>query len=290
MRKKINIFLIVLIILLGGFLLYFQLFQKNKPIVNGAKDNQNKTQTTEQNSSTNNDLLTPIVPNVNLDTETGYRDIVDSKPAVTIPEEELVAQIQNKEFLEATYMALEYSKLNNTQLIETLKNYAQDETTMKQEDVSKLIQIHNKTFTNRYLKVFVLSPTEELADLNSDMRDIFYAMKDAFSTLGLYGAKIYNTPAPVTEQATETVTSSAPNNFVGYIENKDEYTIKYEMSDINLGIKKLEQANAAVNKALESLGVQDIDIEQLWIDANITQQDIITAIDNSNATYIPTED
>lgn len=258
--KKVNIFLIILILVFGGYLLYYQISSRN----NTEKDTQ-----ISQEQEGNDTVITDIIEN---------RKAPEPKNPLVIPEEELIKQIKNKEYLESTYMSLEYSKINNTQLVNTLTDYVSDGTNMKPEDISSLIDIHEKTFLNRYLKVFVMAPDSELYSMNSQMRRILYQMKSAYDTLSSYGGK--KNTAILTEG-----TEGAPQEPAEPTPSSEE-EIEYNIEDIRTGIQQLEQVNLLVDEALETLGKEDIEIEQKWLETNVTESDIVEVIDKSNSMSI----
>lgn len=281
--KKINLFLLVLVLVLGVFILAKQFMPKDTEVTDA-----------------------PPVVDESVDVrEVGLSD-PESPEATKISEVELHKHIKNKRYLENTYMALEYSKVNNKQMIETLKAYADDNTKMKPEDVTELIQIHEKTFLNRYLKVFVSSPDSELIELNTEMRRIFYQMKIGFDELHSYGAipiaKSSTSPegavdaegnpveppegqtAPAagatgtTGTSSPTTSSTQPTTMTATVPSEPVY----EMNDILLGIQKLEEAESYVNEALKLLGLADIEIEKQWLAAGISESDLNEIIDKTN--------
>lgn len=111
--------------------------------------------------------------------------VMEEKPMTEV---ELNQTIISKRYLENTYLALEYSKVSNDQLINALKGYLDNPTSMKEEEVKQIITLNEKTFVNRYLKVYITSPDDELISLNYEMRQVLFRMKSAFDALHMYGA------------------------------------------------------------------------------------------------------
>lgn len=277
--KKVNIFLMILVLVLGLFIIVKQFLPESSEVAD----------------------VPPIV-----DEETGeVREVGLSEPesaeSTKISEVELHKHIKNKRYLENTFMALEYSSVNNKQMIDTLKAYSEDNTRMKPEDVAELIQIHEKTFLNRYLKVFVSAPDAELLELNSEMRRIFYQMKVGFDNLHAYGS----VPLPKSTESVEgaegtsstegktapaaNATGSAGSTSTPASGTNQPISLKvekrepvYEMSDILAGIQKLEEADAYVAKALKSLGIADVAIEKKWLKAGISESDLNEIMDKTN--------
>lgn len=223
-----------------------------------------------------------------------------SKEETKISEEELQKQIRNKTYLESTFMALEYSKVNNVEMMNTLKGYVDDNSKMKKEDVVQLIDIHEKTFLNRYLKVFVSSPDPELTELNSKMRRIFYQMKVGFDTLDAYGAIPVEVPTTAPAEGTEgevppegeAITNETPST--GSQPTSLHDTVKpaepkFDNNDLMLGLQQLEQVSELVDEALKDLGVQDIKIDKKWLDSGVSESDIVEVIDKSNAVPVQEE-
>lgn len=275
--KKINIFLMILVLVLGGFILVKQFLPETPEVAD----------------------VPPVV-----DEGTGeVREVGLTEPesaeSSKISEVELHKHIKNKRYLENTFMALEYSGVNNKQMIDTLKAYSEDNTRMKPEDVAELIQIHEKTFLNRYLKVFVSTPDVEMLELNSEMRRIFYQMKVGFDDLHAYGSvPIPQTAEPVegeegappaegqTAPAADATGTAAPAATSGTNQPISLKTEKrepvYEMNDILSGIQKLEEADAYVAEALKLLGLADIEIEKKWLKAGISESDLNEIMDKTN--------
>lgn len=275
--KKINIFLMILVLVLGGFILVKQFLPDSPEVAD----------------------VPPVVDEVTGEVREVGLSEPESAESTKISEVELHKHIKNKRYLENTYMALEYSNVNNKQMIDTLKAYSEDNTRMKPEDVADLIQIHEKTFLNRYLKVFVSSPDVEMLELNSEMRRIFYQMKVGFDDLHAYGAvPLPQTGAPAEGQegappaegqtapaagavgSAEPSTTSGTNQPVSLKQEKREPV--YEMNDILSGIQKLEEANAYVAEALKLLGLADIEIEKQWLKAGISESDLNEIMDKTN--------
>lgn len=251
--KKINIFLIILILVLGSFLVYKQLQPKtieldpSNEAINGIEV------ITEENQSSTIGIET---------------DLTDKK---IIPEHELIQEIKNKRYLESTFMALEYSKVNNKELVNSLKSYLDNNSTMTEEDVVRLIETHEKTFLNRYLKVFVMNPDESLFELNSEVRRVFYQMKDGFETLKNYKVIIPTEVSVEGEDSSQTTSTE-----------KNEQT--YDSSKLQQGIQKLESVYSLVDDALILLAEEDIKVEEKWLSYGLTEKDIFDVIDKTNGT------
>lgn len=256
--KKLNIFLIILIIVFGSYLIYHQLSNRNPEPVQISEQQQEQT----TNDKKDEGRVSP-----------SDRDIIKDKKVI-IPEKDLLVQVNNKNFLEETYMALEYSKINNEQLISTLKAFVDNNNRMQPDDVIRLIEIHEGTFLNRYLKIFVMNVNSDLSSVNAEMRRLFYQMKAAYDVLSAYGSR---------------------DPLLGYSEIdhdrpvnralKDERT--YDINKLKQGIHELELANQIVDEALEKLGKEDIKIERVWIDANLSEKDILNVLDKTNIDDLP---
>lgn len=284
--KKINLILIILILFLGGFVVFNQL----------SKDDSNQV----------DDAPLTTDDNYTQERQVGLSEPLPAEET-KLTEVELFKHIKSKRYLENTYMALEYSKVNNKQLLDTLKTYTTDETTMKPEDAAKLIEIHEKTFLNRYLKVFVSTPDEELLELNNEMRRLFFQMKTGFDTLHAYGSVPLTSMTPeeavkaVGEDAEGEVSSAVESGATGTSgEQGDGTTTNVDINnipitqstkpaepvyDINViiqGIKQLEEAEALVSSALKKLGIADIVIEQQWLRAGISESDLTQIMDKTN--------
>lgn len=266
--KKINIFLFILIFVIGGVILFKQLAPEP------------------------DETLSPSEP-VGEQREVGLAE-PKSPEETKLSEAELQKHIKSKMYLESTFMALEYSKVNNVEMMSNLKGYLDDNSKMKKEDVVKLIDIHEKTFLNRYLKVFVSSPDPELNELNSKMRRIFYQMKVGFDTLDTYGTIPVEVPTteptgegdvPPEGEAISEDAAPAPagNQPTSLHDRKKPAEPKFDNNDLQLGIQQLEQVAPLVEEALKELGIQDIKIEKAWLRAGISESDITGVIDKSNA-------
>lgn len=254
--KKINIFLIILIIVFGSYLIYHQLSNRQpEPI-----------EVTEQHEQI-------IEENKEGRVSESSREIIQEKPVI-IPEKDLLVQINNKNFLEETYMALEYSKVNNEQLISSLKAFVDNNNRMQPADVVRLIEIHEGTFLNRYLKIFVMNVNSELSSVNTEMRRLFYQMKSAYDVLSAYGGR-----DPLLGYSE--IDSERPVNRA----LEDERT--YDLNKLKQGIHELELANEIVDEALEKLGKEDVKIERVWIDANLSEKDILNVLDKTNIDDLP---
>lgn len=243
----INIFLLIIALVAGGYMLYKNLFNKAEQAITDIKD----------------EMETVTGPMEEID------KILDGSSNISngeISEEELIRQIKNKRYLENTYLALQYSKVNNRELRTTLKNYLDDNTQMKPKDVSHLIDLHERTFLNRYLKVFVITPDEELHDLNSKMRRIFYQMKLGFDTLNQYSNE---SDSIVNPKDKERPLYKEPD-------------VDYKPENIRQGISQLESADSLVDEALEELGRVDVVIERQWLESGLSESDITDIIDKTN--------
>lgn len=287
--KKINIILLVLILVLGGFILVSQLTK--------GKD----TSDVDFNTS----LSEPSEDEYTGGTSTvGFEE---TKPTeeTKITEIELHNQIKDKRFLENTYMALEYNKVNNKTLINTLKTFVDDETTMKEEEVTQLILLHEKTFLNRYMKVFVSTPSDDLLELNNEMRRVFFEMKLAYDTLHQYGV-MYDPNAVNTTFINDDgtvgagegeVSDAASSGAVSSDQQAEmpEYDINgipitkkstkeanYDINVIREGIQKLERAETLVYDALKKMGSADILIEQKWLKAGLSEGEITEVMNKTN--------
>lgn len=307
MGKKINITLLVLILVFGGFLLYRQLM--GSPEKQTSSVGQSQTVSLENNG-----------------------------PQQKIDEKTLKEDITNKRYIEQSYMALEYSKVNNKDLIKQIKAFVDGTSKAKAADIADLINIHEKTFTNRYMKVFVSGHTEELASLNKDMLAEFYQMKRGFDTLHSFGriidpnkeATVSQGQAADGQQATanpnaagaqpQSATQSAtanPNSTekptttggaatdlagsttgaaanAGNTGQKDwETTIvtgkhkkpapNFDKSILSKGIGEMEKAGTMVDNALEKAGKLDMGIEKRWMKAQLSEERILQVLDKSNA-------
>ena len=273
--KKINIFLIILVLVLGSFLLY-HFFSKSNSSQSSIIPKSTKPATTQSNTTGKNDISRVV-------------DVNSQK--ITISEADLTIQVQNKRFLESSYLSLEYSKINNQKLEATLKAYIDNNSKMKKEDITSLIDIDNGTFTNRYLKVFVETPDKNLADLNSSVRRILYQMKTAYDTLSLYGKKPI--PAPKKQAAQQgqpvTVAPNAENSNNKQVppQKKEGTATKsnepvYDMSDLKKGLATLQQTDILIDKVLQNVGNEDVKIETSWVLAKIDTKTISSIMDKSN--------
>jgi len=271
--KKTNIFLIVLIFIIGIYLLYTNLFKPEESQV----ENTNVTAievNNETNSLNENGNPTPVNDDLKL------------------TQEQISQQIKNKKYLEDTFMALEYSKVNNVELRSQIQAFIDDNSQMKPEDMAVLIKLHEKTFLNRYLKVFVDVPDKDLTELNSEMRRIFYQIKSGFDILHGFGSVALDVPVTTNNgdgtavsevnldgNDSNTTTSQPSTSVKGSKKNEPNY-------DINLlrnGLQQLSSTDELVNDALKKLGSEDILIEKEWIKANLSEGDITDAIDTSNS-------
>lgn len=285
--KKLNIVLLVLILGLGGFILVSQLLGKDSEEVSFDE--------------------TPLVEESSYTEGTSTVGFEETKPTeeTKITEIELHNQIKDKRFLENTYMALEYNKVNNKTLINTLKTFVDDPTTMKEEDVTQLILLHEKTFLNRYMKVFVSTPSEDLTDLNNEMRRVFFEMKLAYDTLHQYGV-FYDPNATASTVSVDSdgnvledgeISSAAESGTVANAETEQlpEYDINgiplnttvqrepnYDINLIREGLQKLEQSEHLVYDALKKMGLADIEIEKKWLAAGLSQGELVDVMDKTN--------
>lgn len=229
-------------------------------------------------------------------------------------EVELASTVKSKRYIENAYMALEYSKVSNMKLIEALEAYVEDPTRMKEEEVLALITSYEKSFLNRYLKVYITSPDVDLTDLNYELRRTFFGMKVGFDELKLYGnipqenSLVVNGEGQleVPEEPTKEGDESAQvdENFVennkqeqtekpkteydinGIPINKEEKEKKEPVYDIEIiknGLEKLKKAQTFVNAALKEAGLVDIEIEKKWISAGIQENDVLEMMDKTNA-------
>lgn len=269
--KKLNLFLLILVLVLGVFILVKQFLPSgsNEP-----------------------DVPSEVTQPVDDTREVGLSE-AKSPEETKISETELHKHVKNKRYLDNTYMALEYSKVNNAQLADTLKAYMDDNTKMKPEDVSALIEIHEKTFLNRYLKVFVSAPDAEMQELNSEMRRIFYQMKLGFDSLRKYGA-IPVAPAPAVGEDGQPIDPATVDPNAAPAEGGEgtapattpAYTgpaePKYDLNDIRIGLQQLEQVQPLVEDALAKLGKEDIKIEIKWVEAGISESDLLEVMDKTN--------
>lgn len=258
--KKLNIILIVLIFLVGGFLLFSQL-NGRKPVEENSGIKPNTEETNPINEET---------------TVVGVRPVAEEKD--TLSEEQLIMDIKNKKYLESTFMALEYTKINNAQLASTLKGYLENNTKMKPEDVVNLIEIHEKTFLNRYLKVFVMSPTSEYNYLNKEMRRIFYQIKNGFDIINKYEV------LPVAKDTTDTNGVVEVGASANVKSSKEEVT--YDPNAISTGINQLLSVESHINDALNKLGVVDTEIETRWVEYGLTEHEILEILNNTNPDFI----
>lgn len=285
--KKLNIILLVLVLGLGGFILVSQLLGKDSEEVSFED--------------------TPLVEEDSYTEGTSTVGFEETKPTeeTKITEIELHNQIKDKRFLENTYMALEYNKVNNKTLINTLKTYVDDPTTMKEEDVTQLILLHEKTFLNRYMKVFVSTPSEDLLDLNNEMRRVFFEMKLAYDTLHQYGV-YYDPNATQSDISIDSegnvldegeISGAAESGTVANNETQElpQYDINgiplnttvvrepnYDINFIREGLQKLEQSERLVYDALKKMGLEDIEIEKKWLAAGLSQGELTDVMDKTN--------
>ena len=93
MKNRLIIFIVIIFVVLGCFTCGYLLFSN--------KDDKQTVATTE--------TTTPIATAETVTT----RDILKEKEPIIISDDELIAQIKNKRYLESSYMALEYSKISN---------------------------------------------------------------------------------------------------------------------------------------------------------------------------------
>ena len=256
--KKINVFLIILILVFGTYLVYNQLSNRQSE-PNIADNSQEQIDIDEEIEGPHNNAARPLVA---------------EKEPLIISERDLIRQINNKKFLEETFMALQYSKINNEQLIDTLKAFLDDNNRMKPEDVVRLVDIHERTYLNRYLRVFVMTTDEEMHSLNSEMRRLMYQMKASYDILSAYG-----------ESDPKLGFSDIDNDRPVNRARKDERV--FDINKLRQGIHELETANMFINEALQKLGEEDIKIERKWMDANLSENDILEVLDKTNISNLP---
>lgn len=257
MGKKIILLLIILSLVLGSFVLVWQLFL-NKPQQEVVVETPTETVQEAQLSVTTRDILAERQPTI-------------------ISDDDLLAQIKNKKYLESSYLALEYSKISNTKLIEVLKNYLEDNLGTKPEDIREIIDLHERTFLNRYLKIYVLTPDSSIQEVDSDVKNALYQMKSAYSTFAAYGRKGLS-PEQIEAQAN--ASADEPVTF-----DYSEMDPQFDDSSLKLGVQALENANTYVNGVLQKIGETDIEIEKAWIDAQITSDDLTEVLNQTNVVY-----
>lgn len=257
MGKKIILLLIILSLVLGSFVLVWQLFL-NKPQQEVVVETPVETVQEAQLTVTTRDILTERQPTI-------------------ISDDELLSQIRNKKYLESSYLALEYSKISNTKLIEVLKNYLEDNLGTKPEDIREIIDLHERTFLNRYLKIYVLTPDANIQEVDSDIKNALYQMKSAYSTFAAYGRKGLS-PEQIEAQAN--ASADEPVSF-----SYSEMDPQFDNSSLKLGVQALENANTYVNGVLQKIGQKDIEIEKAWIDAQITSEDLTEVLNQTNVVY-----
>ena len=257
MGKKIILLLIILSLVLGSFVLVWQLFL-NKPQQEVVVETPTETVQEAQLSVTTRDILAERQPTI-------------------ISDDDLLAQIKNKKYLESSYLALEYSKISNTKLIEVLKNYLEDNLGTKPEDIREIIDLHERTFLNRYLKIYVLTPDSSIQEVDSDVKNALYQMKSAYSTFAAYGRKGLS-PEQIEAQAN--ASADEPVTF-----DYSEMDPQFDDSSLKLGVQALENANTYVNGVLQRIGETDIEIEKAWIDAQITSDDLTEVLNQTNVAY-----
>lgn len=253
MIKKVLALIMILVLVLGGFALVYQLFKPKetaKPVV------QEETKTVQQTTVTT-------------------REILEERQPIIISDDDLLAQIKNKRYLESSYLALVYSKISNQKLIDVLKNYLEDNLGTKPEDIRTVLDLHEKTFLNRYLKIYVLTPDASIQEVDAEVKSALYQMKSAYSTFAAYGRKGLS-PEQIAEQ--ENASSDAPVTFE-YSELKPQY----DESNLKLGVQALENANTYVDSVLAKVGAKDIEIEKAWMDAKITSDDLTEVLNQSNS-------
>lgn len=254
MIKKLIALILVFILILGGFVLVYQLFgNKNKTTVN---------------------VETTVEKPIDQITVTS-REILEPKKPIIISDDDLIAQIKNKRYLESSYLALEYSKISNEKLIDVLKNYLEDSLGTKPEDIKEILDLHEKTFLNRYLKIYVMLPDSSIQELDGEIKSALYQMKSAYSTFAAYGRRGLS-PEQIAEQ--ENASADAPITF-DYSEMKPQY----DENSLKLGVQALESANTYVNEVLRKIGDKDIEIEKAWMDAQITSEDLTEVLNQSNS-------
>lgn len=244
--KKFIIFFFIIFVILGCFTAGYVLFSSH---------NKNNSQVA-QNDSTDQTIATETITT---------REILEGKTPVAISDDELISQIKNKRYLESSYMALEYSKISNIKLIEVLKNYIEDSNGMQPEDIKEIISLHEKTFLNRYLKVYILTVDKtidtKMADVDAEMKNALFQIKAAYANFSAYGRDAVT----VDEEGVET--NNGPS---------------YDINILKLGVQNLETANSSVDKVLKTVGIADINIEKAWIDANISSDDLSSVLNKSD--------
>lgn len=243
--KKVFIFLTIIFVVLGCFTLGFLLLSPN---------DKDTVATTQQ-------VSTPVATAETVTT----RDILAPKQPTIISDDELIAQIKNKRYIESSYMALEYSKISNTKLIDVIKNYIEDSNGMQPEDIKEIISLHEKTFLNRYLKVYILTVDKSIdptmSEVDKSMKNALFKMKSAYSSFSAYGRDKISTDS---EGA---MINDGPN---------------WDINILKLSVQELEAANTYVDGVLKTVGLADIKIEKAWIDANINANDLTTVLNKSN--------
>ena len=257
MGKRIILLLIILSLVLGGFVLVWQLFL-NKPHQEIVVETPTETVQEAQLTVTTRDILT------------------ERKPTI-ISDDDLLAQIKNKKYLESSYLALEYSKISNAKLIDVLKNYLEDNLGTKPEDIREIIDLHERTFLNRYLKIYVLIPDSSIQDVDSDIKNALYQMKSAYSTFAAYGRKGLS-PEQIEAQANASADEPITYDY-------SEMDPQFDPSSLKLGVQALENANTYVNGVLQKIGEKDIEIEKAWIDAQITSDNLTEVLNQTNVVY-----
>lgn len=245
MGKKILIFLAIIFVVLGCFTLGFKLLSPKKQEV------------------VQEEVKTEIATAETVTT----RDILKEKEPVIISDDELIAQIKNKRYLESSYMALEYSKISNAKLIEVLKNYIEDSNGLQPQDIKEVIDLHEKTFLNRYLKVYILTVDKTIdptmADVDAKMKNALFKIKSSYASFAAYGRE------SIVTAEDGTVTNNGPS---------------WDINILKLGVQELETANTFVDSTLKIVGVADIKIEKAWIDANINTDDLTTVLNKTEIT------
>jgi len=231
--RKVNFFLVVVALTLGAYLLHTQVFQEPAGVPLPAPPPQ----------------------------------VVEPEPQV-MTEELLIVQVRNKRFIESAYLALLYSKASNEQLLESLQAYLDENSKMTPEDVATLIEIHEKTFLNRHLKVFVTVPDPSIESVNASARRALHQIGLAYDTLREYGEK----PQPVVPEPGVTPVEREP---------------VFDKTNLRQGVHKLQETVASTREAMTILGEEDIRIERFWLKSGLTEEDLFAVLDRTNNVSLP---
>lgn len=154
-------------------------------------------------------------------------------PDIENKEVKLEEQIKTKNYVEQSFISLEYSKISLENLKEEIMRYLslKDDKKEEYEDgFVKILELNKETFFNRYMKVFLQFPSVEndVKDLDISVKEILYNIKEGYVEIDKY---------------LDSRDDSYLNNAVSYY---DEVFIKFD-------------------KVLEEVGKKDIEIEKEWM-------------------------